>query len=758
MLQATAAGLAAATCSAPPAYAQAPRAPGAPASTPPTLTDAPTTAAAPAAEAVSTPAAELLADVRSIASAGVPGPLAVFNERAFVIVVGRVDRASVLPVAVGAEWERGRVVALGHGGMLGAEAMKHEGTARLVANAMRWLARADTGTIGVWRNDSMVAALRAAGFDAQPLQGPWQESLAGHAAVVIDSHTVGEREQGALAEYIRGGGGLLTAGLGWGWLQLNPGRSIGDHPGNLLLREAGIAWCDGTLDPTERGAFTTSAVSEMTHAATALAALERSARSGAVLDAQAGITLTAALRVVPRDHALFQRADALLVAHRNDSTKPRAVSPSQQRPLRRADALERTLVALEVENERRAAPEMILAHPTAAAFPGAVPDDAPRVERRFEIDRTIPGWHSTGLYAAAGEVITVTLVDAAAGLSLRIGAHTDHLWHHERWDRVPDIARAWPIGAEPLRAASAFGGLIYIEVPRKASGSIAVLISGAVEAPRFVLGRTTAEQWLALRDAPAPWGELESSKVIVTVPSGVLRTLADPSEVMRFWDRISDAHATLAAIPLDPPRPHRFVADLQISAGYMHSGYPIMTHLDAADDMVSFEKLERGSWGLLHELGHNHQEGAWTFDGTVEVTCNLFSLHAIDTICKPPDGDRGHGGVNTPPSLTEHLAHGAPFDAWKRDPFLALHMYVQLERAFGWQTYQRVFAEYHTLPPAERPKNEEQKRDQWMVRFSRACGRNLGPFFQAWGVPTSDEARDSIANLPPWMPDDWPKP
>ncbi len=271
-----------------------------------------------------------------------------------------------------------------------------------------------------------------------------------------------------------------------------------------------------------------------------------------------------------------------------------------------------------------------------------------------------------------------------------------------------------------------------------------------------MLGRPSAEEWRAARVAPAPWGELESRKVIVSVPSDVLRTLEDPAELMRFWDRISDAHAELARIDPLPPRPHRFVADMQISAGYMHSGYPIMTHLDAAEDMVSLDRLKRGSWGLLHELGHNHQEPEWTFDGTGEVTVNLFSLHAIDTICEPKAGHRGHPGVDTPPSLARHLEKGAPFEDWKRDPFLALHMYVQLQRAFGWETFKRVFAEYRSLPRDQRPRNDDEKRDQWMVRFSRACGRNLGPFFVAWGVPTSAAARASIADLPGWMPEDWP--
>jgi len=37
---------------------------------------------------------------------------------------------------------------------------------------------------------------------------------------------------------------------------------------------------------------------------------------------------------------------------------------------------------------------------------------------------------------------------------------------------------------------------------------------------------------------------------------------------------------------------------------------------------------------------------------------------------------------------------------------------------------------------------------RWLVRFSRQVGRNLGPIFETWGVPTSQAARDSIDDLP----------
>jgi hypothetical protein len=107
--------------------------------------------------------------------------------------------------------------------------------------------------------------------------------------------------------------------------------------------------------------------------------------------------------------------------------------------------------------------------------------------------------------------------------------------------------------------------------------------------------------------------------------------------------------------------------------------------------------------------------------------------------------------------LRGYLSGTDKFTRWKSDPFLALIMYSQLRTGFGWETYKKVFAEYRALPKEQRPKTDEEKHDQWLVRFSKAAGKNLGPFFEAWGLPTSTAARESIKNLPPWMPADWPK-
>jgi hypothetical protein len=103
--------------------------------------------------------------------------------------------------------------------------------------------------------------------------------------------------------------------------------------------------------------------------------------------------------------------------------------------------------------------------------------------------------------------------------------------------------------------------------------------------------------------------------------------------------------------------------------------------------------------------------------------------------------------------IKSYLAAGAHFADWKSDPFLALSMYDQIRQEFGWEPFTRVFATYRKLNL--NPQGEIAQHDEWMTQMSRSIGRNLGPFFTAWGVPTSEAARRETARLPEWMPSDW---
>lgn len=706
----------------------------------------------------------LLDGVKVIDSSGAPGPVAAFGPQAFPVVLGSISKTIDAPVVVASRLGSGRIVAFGHGGFLG-KTDKGD-TGKFIENSVCWVssrtsAQASTLKVGILGNESLAKYLKAKGYDVTTLaQKDWHTKLTGLNVVYADTTDWNPpATRPMLEKFIRDGGGLITSGLGWGWLQLNPGKSLADqHVGNQLLTQAGILYLDGTANRTDKQGYTvTDSLSPVMNTSQALAFLLAPPKSTTPvtqkLFAQASWILTQTAQALPNSDRLLQPQLATL------KQRSKGKIPTAKSPLKPEDAIDRLAMTLELQALKHTPTQQIKAHPAANEFPGRVPSEAERVSKSLVVHTKTTGWHSTGLYAAPGETITVTLPDDATKekLSVRIGCHTDRLWDKPSWPRAPEISTSASLNKASIKIANAFGGLIYIEVPGNAAAKdIPVTIAGGVNAPYFVLGETKLDDWRnTIRNYPAPWAELETDKVIFSVPSSALRLLDDPEALMKYWDRVLDGVADLATIPRERKRPERIVPDLEISAGYMHSGYPIMTHMDVVDETLDLNHLTtKGSWGHYHELGHNHQAPEWTFDGTTEVTCNLFSLYTFDQTLGI--GLKGHNSIGDDARqkhLKKYFGGNTKFDDWKRDPFLALTMYYQLIEGFGWDAFKKTFAEYRKLPKEERPKNDDQERDQWMVRFSRTTGKNLGPFFEAWKVPTTQAARDSIKDLPVWMPE-----
>jgi hypothetical protein len=715
----------------------------------------------------------LLEGVGVIAAPGQPGSLCVFGPQAEALVCGR-EWASDVVVAY-ASWESGRVVAYAHDGYLNPVTLAAADTGRLFLNSIAWAANAKglKARVGVPVHYDLLKWLEQKGVAVVPLSGPeWWKEL--ERIDVLVTHTSGlaaPEARAAVKTFITSGGGIIAADTGWGWLQLNPGKTIvGDHPGNLLLYSAGLSWTDEfSLGNSPDGFKVGDTLSPYVHAGAALEALVQQERGEKRLshEEQEGClrAIRVALRTLPPD-------DPVVVKKLRSVRKmfDRPVVPSPQTTgwlwrVRVEDGLRRAFVLQDHDEMMTKPANEIAAHPAAAFFPGEVPKAAKSMHKKLTINTRTPGWHSTGLYVRPGELVVVTLPPQAAdkGLSLLIGCHTDNIGGPNEWRRMPVVSRTWPLHQAITEGANFVGGLVYINVPHGcALGEIEAEIAGAVEAPLFVLGETKLDDWISrISKLPGPWAELATKKIILTVPSRAVKELRDPVDPLQVWDQVMDACADLARIPRDRGWPERIVVDEQISAGSLHAGYPIMAHLDTANGIVNYNSAViargEGAWAFFHEIGHNHQMPEWTFDGAGEVTVNLFTMYVHDKVCKRTDlGTELTNQAERNKKIKPYFDSGAKFQDWKSDPFLALCMYIQLQQAFGWEAFQDVFEEYRKLPQAERPKNDDEKRDQWMVRFSRRAGKNLGPFFEVWGVPISAAARAQVANLPTWLPENFP--
>ncbi|WP_437929881.1 M60 family metallopeptidase [Sorangium sp. So ce291] len=729
------------------------------------------TAAPPACEFL--PAKDHAALTQGITSIDVggalPSALVVYGDTAFPVAVDAAHNAYIAAARVGA----GKVVHYGHDAFLGDLLYADLGAATLLLNTLAWMSPAKKPTVGVQPGLYVLAEfLTRHGFTVRTTT---PSNLSGIDVYCMNSHTdYPDADVQKISAFMQSGGGLVSAGLAWWWGNSHT-QAAENYPGNKYLRTAGIgvttATSDSLPDRSDRP-ISPLALSDVFHARKALSRLvEHVSRRAQLPFADQDIaadTVVSAIDFFPLSFTDYFTAANVL----KEKTAP--VVPTKANPLFVKDhPIKRLVVHIDHKYANESPPDEVKAHLAAADFPGAVPAGAMAISKTITIDGnyagrdsrfggahpTKPVWRSTGVYAPAGKKIHVKIDAAAAGkgLAVLLGAHTDTLWESNTWSRFPAISRSFPLDAPEIDTASAFGGLVYVQVPVGSKlGPVTVTIEGGVGAPLFQLGETSLTAWQSVeRSLPGPWAEITSDKFSITVPSAAIAALTNPNPVLGLWGGILDADADLAGIPRARPRAERILVDRQISNGYMHSGYPIMAGLDVQNDLVSLSRLMAGSWGPLHELGHNHQWDPWALPGSIEASVNLWSVYAFEKVLGIPRGNAMPDRVaDLAPAerakrIQDYLAGGANFaDKWKE--FTALETYLQLQEGFGWEPFTQVFKQYYADAPNTDPTNDQDKIDKWVLRFSLAVNKDLGPFFRAWGFPVSAGVLAEIGTLPAW--------
>ncbi|MBP46542.1 MAG: hypothetical protein CMH53_01235 [Myxococcales bacterium] len=708
----------------------------------------------------------LVGGLTSIQSGGgLPGQLIVHGPLACAHVLDTDDKTLVASTLSG----KGRIFAISHNSYWGSpleEAGNNNKT--LLLNTVKWLADGKTspkiGMIG--SAAKLKKALQGAGYtvtSTAPQQLNQVDVLVATAGANWSPSDVS-----AIQAFIKAGGGMLIGGQAWWWGSQNPGVDVATgFKANLVTGPSGITW---STETAKQGAATIGPPPpQWTNAWFGLKLALMHAKKQTALQLAARVSLTVhaavAIRVLPW-------SDEVLSLAKQVAAVIGPVVPTKAKPVVAKQTPLKIIVLRYDERRHMSLPAAELsAHEAAADFPGMPALDAPTVTQTVSVSGKHIGLHKnfafggpkagarrpTGLYAPAGKELTITLSQDLTnkGLRLLIGAHSDKLWNKDKIERHPNITRSWPLTQTQSTVSSIYGGPIYIQVPVGSNlATVSVTIDGAVQAPLFILGKTTPSQWLQSRDAPAPWAELVGEHVAFTLPSSHVRKLEDPSAVMGFWDQVLEVSAELAVIPKTRPRRERICADRQISAGYMHSGYPIMTHLDAPAAQLDLATLkEKGNWGLFHEIGHNHQWRPTVLDKTTEVTVNLWSVHSCEKLTAKKSGCHPNTVAAKAKTIIETFVNGgAKYADWT--PWNALQMYLQLKDAFGWNLFQKVWPIYYKFSANAEPKNNQTRVDTWCEQTSKAAGKDLGRFFQVWAVPVSQKGcLDKVAPLPPWLAD-----
>ena len=573
-----------------------------------------------------------------------------------------------------------------------------------------------------------------------------------------------------VSSYVKSGGGVLVSdyapGYNWWW-----NTPVPQSPGNVLLRDAGIfllpdiEWSSAPI-PVDRATDQVSGLD-------ILDIIDGTTNPDDATKTIAYKTFAKLLANLPADDSLRSELIARFGAFRFGEVQATPISPV-------TDAIDKAQLTAEADWLKALPLDEMPAHPTAAEVYGDVLAGATTTNQQtFTVDVSKTGWLVTGVSALPGQLLTIEVPNSLVGqgYSFRVNGHVDNISGRSSWDRLPyGISSSFSIDSSVIQIASSFGGTIYLDVGGQAAGiaptvgMVDLVVTGAIETPIFVLGETTNQQWATINgQKPAPYAELVSDRVSMSLPASWVRDLDNVHEIMTYWDDAAARQEWVGATEALRTNADRFNVDVQISVGLLHAGYPIQGPTWASEELVDLEYLKaNGNWGYFHELGHERQRNsrlghgynsAWTFDGDTEVTVNIFANAALEL--SAPNSPTGGWGYSVYPDLVMQRSVTTVSDASKpsfenKDPY---PFYFQLaDGPWGWQGYRDVLATYvddYLNTTAELPGDNQAEKNEWLLRWSQQSGFDMTQYMvDNWKLEVDAVKLAQVAalNLPNWMP------
>lgn len=204
----------------------------------------------PAAAADQPTMADLVRGVSRIAVTGTPGPVQAYQPEWTVIAA---DAATPAGFVEARPFGKGRVVAVGHEGLLQPGTLALFDNKRFLSNTLAWLAPPGRRQIAVAQGHAefvTAQALQSSGYSVTGLDGILTRKALDAAGILIIGNAWGaftEAEIRLVTEFVREGGGLLLAGLGWSWRDYAADSSKREYPMNVVGAPFGIRWLPGVI-------------------------------------------------------------------------------------------------------------------------------------------------------------------------------------------------------------------------------------------------------------------------------------------------------------------------------------------------------------------------------------------------------------------------------------------------------------------------------------------------------------------------------
>jgi hypothetical protein len=346
-----------------------------------------------------------------------------------------------------------------------------------------------------------------------------------------------------------------------------------------------------------------------------------------------------------------------------------------------------------------------------------------RVDKVVSINPIITGWRAIG-YAMPGEVVTLKFPSNFlnyADIALNIGmsggtdGETQNLPNTNTFNskRMPyltktisgDIIKS-KIQNDEFKIGSPFGGMIYIRTGGNMTSLLPfdVEIKGGVEAPIYIFGETTDEEWDHLRNTPGLMAEIRLTSIRFVMTANFVRNVKNMKDVASFWHK-AICLSEYGVLNQSRNLPITIMFDYRVDAGaavtYVGAWY-VQCPTGWAGNAVNYSSIiNSGAWGIIHELNHNMQgtynkEGGWGMSGGTEVTNNVFSSMTYILYTNIASYRTENGGLSgwnyvSDPYYTMKTIYAGSTDS------IMLRSYVALAHAFSPQKFLELPRSYYTI-------------------------------------------------------------
>ncbi|MCC2344348.1 M60 family metallopeptidase [Bacillus anthracis] len=351
-------------------------------------------------------------------------------------------------------------------------------------------------------------------------------------------------------------------------------------------------------------------------------------------------------------------------------------------------------------------------------------------------------YEPTGIYVKPDEEVVIQ-VEGTQQIKAYIGTYSYEKEEPKQFNLHPG----------ENKISSSNGGLLYFYNYHNTGEVVAKVKKGGTPNPLFILGKHKTKDWKRmLAESPDPYAiEMKGENSLLTMhPETVAEHLKqeDPAALLKKHDEIINIEHKISGLSKDGAgvanqgkHSIHFVEDWYTD-DYMYATYYRTAYSKGnLESVLNLEELTNDGWGPWHEVGHQHQQDTWLWDGLGEVTVNIYSL-AVQTTFGHKTRLEQEGRYE---AAFAYL--GKPDAQEKMNEFEKLVMFWQLHLAYGDQFYPNLHQMYRLLHDTELPKSDEEKKQMFIYMTSKVAGQNLIPFFDKWGLSANDATREKIEKL-----------